>query len=70
MTKSLERSFFVGCLTVLEEDFKFSLVAWDIVCSPIVEGGLGFKKLGAIINRCWGKGYGTLGMKKHTYGDR
>ena len=25
---------------------------------------------GAIINPCWGKGYGTLGIKKHTYGDR
>lgn len=64
MTKRLERSFFVGCLTVLEEDFKFSLVAWDIVCSPIVEGGLGVKKLGSYNQSLLGKGLWHFGNEE------
>ena len=40
--EKLQRDFLWGGL---KEEFKYHLVNWDKVCSPISEGGLGIRKL-------------------------
>lgn len=50
---------------VLEDEFKYPLVAWDIVCSSIEVGGLGIRKIGSFNQAILGKWLGVffLGMK-------
>ena len=38
----VQRNFLWGSS---EECFKYHLVAWEMVCSPLEKGGLGIKKL-------------------------
>ena len=40
--EKLQRDFLWGGLS---EEFKYHLVSWDKVCSPIFEGGLEIKNL-------------------------
>jgi hypothetical protein len=40
--EKLQRDFLWGGIG---EEFKYHLVRWDKVCSPIAEGGLGMKNL-------------------------
>jgi hypothetical protein len=41
------------------EEFKFHLVKWSTICSPMQYGGLGLTKL-SLIMLCWVNGYGGL----------
>ena len=45
---------------VLEDEFKYPLVAWDIVCSSIEVGGLGIRKIGSFNQAILGKWIGVL----------
>ena len=45
--EKFQRDFLWGGLS---EEFKYHLVSWDKVCSPIFEGGLGIKNL-RVFNR-------------------
>ena len=44
---------------VLEDEFKYLLVAWDIVCSSI-EVGLGIRKVGSFKQAILGKWIGVF----------
>jgi hypothetical protein len=49
--EKLQRHFFWGS----KEEFKFPLLAWDRVCTPITMGGLGIRKIGCFIQALLGK---------------
>jgi hypothetical protein len=49
------------------EEFKFPLVVWDRVCSPLTMGALGIWKM-VLIKLCWDNGFCGLGEKRRLCG--
>lgn len=48
-----------------EEVFKYPLVVWDKVCSPIEVGGLGIRKIGNFYQALLGKWLWRFGHEVH-----
>ena len=65
--EKIQRNFPWG---TTDEVFKYSLVAWDNVCLPKEEGGLGIRRVGCLIKPCLISGDGGLGKKFTGYGVR
>jgi hypothetical protein len=59
--EKLQRDFFWGGIG---EKFKYHLVRWDKVCSPISEGGLGFRNLMTFNRALLGKWLWRYGSKQ------
>jgi hypothetical protein len=61
LVEKLHQDFLWGGLG---EKFKFYLVSWSKVCSPIFKGGLGFRTCCSSIILFWENGYGTMCMRE------
>jgi hypothetical protein len=49
------------------DEFKYHLVSWDKVCSPISEGGLGIRILRAFNRALLGKWLWRFGSKRNAW---
>jgi hypothetical protein len=53
----------------LGEEFKYHLLSWSKVCSPISEGGLGIQNLRFFNRTLLGSGCGVVRMKERLGGN-
>jgi hypothetical protein len=65
--EKIQRDFLWGGMN---DDFKYHLVEWDKVCTPIDEGGLGIRNIRRFNQVFWGSACGGLLMRKELGGDR
>lgn len=59
--EKIQKNFLLG---LTEEEFKYLLVAWGNVCSPIEIGCLGIWRIGNFNQALLGSGYGASDMKQ------
>jgi hypothetical protein len=62
--EKLQRDFLWGGIG---EEYKYHLVRWDKVCSPISEGGLGFRNLKTFNHALLGKWLRRYGSKRDAW---
>jgi len=62
--EKLQRNFLWG---VLGLEFKYHLVSWSKVCSPISKGGLGIKNLMVINRALLGKWLWRYGLEREAW---
>jgi hypothetical protein len=65
--EKLHRDFLWGGLS---EDFKYHLVSWSTVCSPISAGGLGIRNLRTFNKALLGKCCAVMSMRERLCGDQ
>lgn len=59
--EKIQKNFLLG---LTEKEFKYLLVAWGNVCSPIEIGCLGIWRIGNFNQALLGSGYGASDMKQ------
>jgi hypothetical protein len=64
--EKLQHDFLWGGLGV---EFKYHLMSWSNVCSPISKGGLGIKNLMVFNRALLGNGCGVMGLRERLGGE-
>ncbi len=64
--EKVQRQFLWGAT---DEEFKFSLVAWDKACTPISMGGLGYVGCSTLIRHFWESSCDAMDRITSPFGD-
>jgi hypothetical protein len=64
----VEKLQWISCGGGIGKEFKFHLVGWNKVCSPISKGVWGSEIYSCLIELSWGSGYGNMLLRERLYG--